>query len=255
MMATARAPACGGRAGPGGPDEGAEVRAIIAGCGRVGAACAARLSADGHEVAVIDQAERAFRRLPPGFAGTTVPGVVFDRATLLRAGVDRADAFIAVTNGDNSNIVAARTARERFGVQQVVARIYDPARAAIYERYGVTTIAAARWTTDAILGALLPSTAAPVGIGDGDGDVVLLAVDLPADGGPWEVEALARQGRWVVAAVSRDGRTAVPVPRQLVQGGERVHLAAHREAVEEARGLAGALAAAPPAGGRPAGRR
>jgi trk system potassium uptake protein TrkA len=218
------------------------VRAIIAGCGRVGAALAVALDADGHDVAVIDQLQRAFDRIPEGFGGQTVLGVVFDRATLLRAGIEAADAFVAVTNGDNSNIVAARTAREHFGVTTVVARIYDPARASIYERHGVTTIATARWTTDAILAHLQPGTSrVGAAIGPGEGDVVVVDLDLPEAAGAVEVEALSRQGRWLLAAVTRTGQTTVPVPRQLVQGGERIHLAVQRSALAEAEAFVASL--------------
>ena len=218
------------------------MRAIIAGCGRVGTALATVLDADGHDVAVIDQAERAFRRLPADFGGRTLVGVVFDRATMERAGAEGADAFVAVTNGDNSNVVAARTAREHFGVATVVARIYDPARADIYERHGITTIATAQWTIDAILSQLLPgSGSARVGIGPGEGDVVVVDHDLPVDAGPWEVESFNRQGQWLLAASSRAGQTTIPVPRQLLMGGTRVHLAVQRSALAEVEAFLTAL--------------
>ncbi|HUG84851.1 MAG TPA: TrkA family potassium uptake protein [Euzebya sp.] len=207
---------------------------IVAGCGRVGSGLAESLTADGHEVAIIDRDAQAFRRLSPGFTGTTLLGLVFDRSTLLRAGIDRADAFVAVTNGDNSNVVSARTAKEHFGVAAVVARIYDPERAEIYERHGITTIATARWTADAILTHLMADDArVETTIGPGEGDVVIVSHDLPASGGPWEAEVFARQGRWLLAAVTRTGQTTIPVPRQLVQAGERVHLAVQRTSLEE----------------------
>lgn len=210
------------------------MQVIVAGCGRVGSALAEALDTEGHPVAVVDQDAQAFRRLPPGFAGTTVQGIVFDRTTLLRAGVEAADAFVAVTSGDNSNIVSARTARQHFGVRTVVARIYDPDRARIYERHGITTIATARWTTDAILAQLEPASDRVVTtIGPGEGDVVIRSHDLPEDAGPWEVESFSRQGRWILAAVTRQGQTTVPVPRQLLQAGERIHLAVQRTALPE----------------------
>jgi trk system potassium uptake protein TrkA len=111
------------------------------GCGRVGSSLATELEAAGHTVAVIDQAREAFRRLGPDFKGRTVTGVGFDREVLLEAGIQDADAFAAVSNGDNSNILAARVARETYGVQNVVARIYDPGRAEIYQRLGIPTVA------------------------------------------------------------------------------------------------------------------
>jgi trk system potassium uptake protein TrkA len=126
------------------------------GCGRVGSSLATELEAAGHSVAIIDQSREAFRRLGPDFKGRTVSGVGFDRDTLLEAGIETADAFAAVSNGDNSNILAARVARETYGVANVVARIYDPGRAEIYQRLGIPTVATVIWATDQILRRLVP---------------------------------------------------------------------------------------------------
>ena len=126
------------------------------GCGRVGSGLAADLEAAGHSVSIIDHEREAFRRLGPDFKGQIVAGVVFDRDILLEAGIERADAFAAVSNGDNSNILAARVARETYGVSKVVARIYDPARAEIYQRLGIPTVATVLWTTDQIIRRLAP---------------------------------------------------------------------------------------------------
>ena len=117
---------------------------VIMGCGRVGSTLAQILEQRGHSVAVIDVDADAFRRLGSEFHGTTVPGVGFDREVLLQAGIERADAFAAVSSGDNSNIISARVARETFGVDRVVARIYDPKRAEVYERLGIPTVATVR---------------------------------------------------------------------------------------------------------------
>ena len=111
------------------------------GCGRVGSTLAETLDAQGASVSVIDQESTAFRRLQPSFSGQTVTGVGFDREVLIEAGIERASAFAAVSSGDNSNIVAARVARETFGVENVVARIYDPRRAEVYQRLGISTVA------------------------------------------------------------------------------------------------------------------
>jgi len=126
------------------------------GCGRVGSSLATELEAAGHSVAIIDQSREAFRRLGPDFKGRTVSGVGFDRDTLLEAGIETADAFAAVSNGDNSNILAARVARETYGIANVVARIYDPGRAEIYQRLGIPTVATVIWATDQILRRLVP---------------------------------------------------------------------------------------------------
>ena len=129
---------------------------VIMGCGRVGSTLAASLEARGHSVAVIDQNADAFRRLGHDFAGSTVTGVGFDREVLIQAGIERADAFAAVSSGDNSNIISARLARETFGVRRVVARIYDAKRAEVYERLGIPTVATVRWTADRMLRHLVP---------------------------------------------------------------------------------------------------
>src|SRR5581483_1296040 len=125
------------------------------GCGRVGSTLAHSLETAGHSVAVVDQDAGAFRRLGTSFAGRQVTGVGFDRDTLVEAGIEEADAFAAVSSGDNSNIISARVARETFGVENVVARIYDPKRAEVYTRLGIPTVATVRWTADSILRRML----------------------------------------------------------------------------------------------------
>jgi trk system potassium uptake protein TrkA len=126
------------------------------GCGRVGSSLAIELESAGHSVSIIDQARESFRRLGPQFKGHTVTGMGFDRDTLLEAGIEKASAFAAVSNGDNSNILAARVARETYRVENVVARIYDPGRAEIYQRLGIPTVATVLWTTDQILRRIVP---------------------------------------------------------------------------------------------------
>src|SRR3712207_3529548 len=132
------------------------VHVVVVGCGRVGSGLAAALEKGSHTVAVIDRQVKAFRRLPEDFSGDRIVGVGFDRDRLRDAGIERADAVAAVTNGDNSNIVVARVARETFGIERVVARIYDARRAAIYERLGIPTIATVQWTTERVLRRILP---------------------------------------------------------------------------------------------------
>ena len=129
------------------------------GCGRVGSSLATELELLGHTVSIIDQSREAFRRLGPDFKGRTISGIGFDRDTLLEAGIETADAFAAVSNGDNSNILAARVARETYGVANVVARIYDPGRAEIYQRLGIPTVATVLWATDQIMRRLVPEGA------------------------------------------------------------------------------------------------
>src|SRR5690242_21714248 len=126
------------------------------GCGRVGSTLAHILEEQGYSVAIIDQDREAFRKLRSGFRGKRIVGVGFDQDVLIEAGIERADAFAAVSSGDNSNIIAARLARETFGVRRVAARIYDQKRAEVYERLGIPTVATVRWTADRMVRHLLP---------------------------------------------------------------------------------------------------
>ncbi len=209
---------------------------IIAGCGRVGSQLAKALTADGNDVVVIDKNPQAFRRLGDDFSGRTLTGIVFDRETLEEAGVKRAQAFVAVTSGDNSNVVSARTAKDRYGVERVVARIYDPERAVIYERLGITTIASARWTAEAALRALAPEGERIEGsIGPGGGDVVLLTIPVPDEVHGGDAASLTQAGTSVLVAVTREGSTHLPVANGLLEAGDQVHLAVQRDAVDAVR--------------------
>ena len=154
-----------------------DVHFVIMGCGRVGATLALALEARGHDVAVIDRDKAAFRRLGPDFDGRRVTGVGFDRDTLVKAGIEHAYAFAAVSSGDNSNILAARVARETYGVDNVVARIYDPGRAEVYQRLGIPTVGTVRWTSDRIMRRLLPLGAVPVHT-DPSGEIVVAEVPV-----------------------------------------------------------------------------
>ena len=164
------------------------------GCGRVGSTLAHILEDQGHSVAVIDQDRDAFRKLGSTFKGKKITGIGFDQNVLSEAGIEHADAFAAVSSGDNSNVIAARVARESFGVKRVAARIYDPRRAEVYQRLGIPTVATVRWTADQMLRRLLPEGAEPLWR-DPTGAVVLAEVaysgglggreDLrPGGGGP-----------------------------------------------------------------------
>ena len=210
---------------------------VIAGCGRVGSQLARSLDEGGHDVVVIDKNPGAFRRLGEEFTGRSLQGIVFDRQVLEDAGIRQAQAFVAVTSGDNSNVVSARTAKDRFGVDRVVARIYDPERASIYERLGLTTIASARWTAEAVMRALLPDgdrIEGSVGPG-GSGDVVIITLTIPGGLHGLPTKEVERVGEVVLVAVTRGGQTALPVANALLEGGDQVHLAVARDRVEEIR--------------------
>jgi trk system potassium uptake protein TrkA len=150
---------------------------VIMGCGRVGSTLALTLERQGHDVAVIDTNSAAFRRLGGGFEGKRVTGLGFDRDTLVEAGIENAYAFAAVSSGDNSNILAARVARETYGVEHVVARIYDPGRAAIYQRLGIPTVGTVRWTSDQMIRRLLPQGSVPEHT-DPSGSIVIADVTV-----------------------------------------------------------------------------
>jgi trk/ktr system potassium uptake protein len=116
------------------------VKVVILGCGRVGATLASRLEQAGHDVVVIDASNESFQRLDPKFKGERIQGNGVDEEVLKRAGIESADAFAAVTNGDNRNIMASQIAKEIFNVKRVICRIYDPLRQKTYEELGLETI-------------------------------------------------------------------------------------------------------------------
>src|SRR5271156_6288938 len=151
---------------------------VVVGCGRVGSGLAMTLSAEGHSVAVIDRSERAFRRLSTNSGCLRVIGSGFDRDDLEAAGAIGADALAAVTSGDNTNILTVRIARETYEIPHVVARIYDPRRAEIYQRLGIPTVATVTWTIDQVRRQLLPATLHPEWWGS-SGHMALLDRSLP----------------------------------------------------------------------------
>jgi trk system potassium uptake protein len=202
---------------------------IIAGSGRVGSDLATNLEARNHSVVVVDKDERAFERLKPTFAGKRVVGFVFDREVLEEAGIRDASAFAAVTSGDNSNIVSARVAKEFYRIPYVVARIYDPRRAQIYQRLGIQTVATVRWTTDQILRGLLPAEE-PVEYTVDNGEVVMTAFVTPTEVVGKSAATLDNDGVWRVVAVSRFGVPRVPHRNMTIQEGDILHVSVTRGA-------------------------
>lgn len=200
---------------------------VIAGCGRVGSSLASNLERLGHSVAVVDKNAKAFDRLKADFAGKQIVGFVFDREILEEAGIQDATAFASVTNGDNSNIVSARIAKEHYRVPHVVARIYDPRRAQIYQRLGIQTVATVRWTTDQILRSLLPEDV-PVEYTVDNGEVVITAVPAPAEIVGRHALELELESRRRVVAVSRFGVPRIPDKDLTIQDGDIVHLSVVR---------------------------
>jgi trk system potassium uptake protein TrkA len=205
--------------------KGRVVHIVIMGCGRVGSTLAHILEDRGNTVAVIDRDPEAFRRLRPSFKGDRVTGIGFDRDVLTRAGIERADSFAAVSSGDNSNIIAARVARETFGVRQVAARIYDPRRAEVYERLGISTVATVRWTADQMLRKLLPEGTEPLWR-DATGKIVLSQVTVSPAWIGEPVKAVEASARTRIAFIDRLGEAIVPQPGTVLQHGDVVHVIA-----------------------------
>ncbi len=205
---------------------------VIMGCGRVGSTLAHILEDRGNTVAVIDRDPEAFRRLRPSFKGDRVTGIGFDRDVLTRAGIERADSFAAVSSGDNSNIIAARVARETFGVRQVAARIYDPRRAEVYERLGIPTVATVRWTADQMLRKLLPEGTEPLWR-DATGKIVLSQVTVSPAWIGEPVKAVEASSRTRIAFIDRLGEAIVPQPGTVLQHGDVVHVIAKESELDQ----------------------
>lgn len=195
------------------------------GCGRVGSSLARALHRAGHSVAVIDRDESAFRRLGADFDGKQVLGVGFDRETLLQARIKEAHAFAAVSSGDNSNIIAARVAREQFGVATVVARIYDAKRAQVYERLGIPTVATVPWTTDRLLRAILPDGLITEWR-DPSGTAAIINLPYHHEWVGRPLAELEEAGDVRIAFIVRFGRGVLPGPETVIQEGDVIYAAA-----------------------------
>jgi trk system potassium uptake protein TrkA len=217
------------------------VRVIVVGCGRVGAELAVGLDRNGHDVAVIDKRSEAFRRLPVEFSGRTVHGFGFDRDHLETAGVRQAHALAAVTSGDNSNILAARIARETYEIPRVVARIYDPRRAVIYQRLGIATVATVTWTTDQVMRRLFEDESITEW-SEPSGQVVLVERTLPEAWAGHSLAPLADDDRFRLVSLTRAGQATLAVPGLVGQEGDVLHVAVRKADLDD---LTRALAAAP----------
>jgi trk system potassium uptake protein TrkA len=208
------------------------VHVVIVGCGRVGSSLARDLTRDGHTVAIIDRRSESFNRLGKDFTGQTVQGIGFDRDRLVEAGVESAGALAAVTSGDNSNILVARVGRENFGIEQVVARIYDPRRAVIYQRLGIMTVATVAWTTDQVLRRLIPD-ARPAEWTDPTAKVCLVDRTVADSwaGRPLSDVEEATGAR--IVAINRMGAATIPTARTMAQAGDVLYIAAETTRLAE----------------------
>jgi trk system potassium uptake protein TrkA len=200
------------------------VHVVIVGCGRVGSGLAQSLTDQDHTVAIIDRSERAFRRLSAQWPGERIVGSGFDRDDLERAGAIGADALAAVTSGDNTNILTVRIARETYHIGKVVARIYDPRRAEIYQRLGIPTVATVTWTINQVRRRLLPDDHAPEWT-DASGRLSVVERALPDGWAGRKLAELEEPGRISLVAVTRSGVPRLDARELVGQEGDILHLA------------------------------
>jgi trk system potassium uptake protein TrkA len=206
------------------------MRVIIMGCGRVGEQLAQLMAEDGHEVAVIDYDAAALARLGPDFKGRRVKGVGFDREVLLRAGIEDADGFAAMSSSDNANVVAARIARTIFHVPRVVARLFEPERAEVYRRLGLVTISSTTWGAERTR-ELLTHASLDAVRSFGAGEVTMLEIEVPPRLVGHAVRDLSVPGEVSVIAITRDGRALLPLMGTVFRSGDVVHLAVLSDAM------------------------
>jgi len=214
------------------------MKAIIIGCGRVGAGLAQILGQAGHQLTVVDSDPAAFERLGATFTGDTIAGIGFDQEVLLRAGIARADALAAVTASDEANLITARLARQIFRVPRVAARVYEPRKAEIYQRLGIQTISpvaiGVRRLADLLSHAPLDSSASL-----GDGRIDLVDVEIPHLFAGRGVAELAVPGEFQVVAITRGGRTFLPLMGAIFQAGDTAHVAVRSASAEQLKAMLG----------------
>ena len=208
------------------------MRVLIMGCGRVGSELSHALLDAGHEVTVIDKRAEAFDRYPPGDQARKIVGLGFDRDVLEEAGIREADAFIAVSSGDNSNIVSARVALEHYHVPKVIARIFDPRRAEIYERLNIPTVATTTWGVKQFQLMLL-HTGKEVRESLGGGELLRMRVPVPSHLVGKPVSTLNVDGHILVAGVSRGGKGFIPSVDSTLQEGDFLIITMGKDYMDE----------------------
>lgn len=207
------------------------MRTIIMGCGRVGEQVSRILDGEGHEVTIIDYDSEALARLGAEFKGRKIRGVGFDRDVLIEAGIETADAFAATSSSDNANVVAARVARNMFHVPRVIARLYDPRRAEIYQRLGLLTISSTTWGAQRIYELLTHDNLDPV-MSFGSGEVKLIHIDLPPQLEGRIVNHITVTGEIVVVAITREGRAILPTLGTQFRKGDIIYLSVLASAMD-----------------------
>ncbi|TLM98408.1 MAG: TrkA family potassium uptake protein [Actinobacteria bacterium] len=207
------------------------MKVIIGGCGRVGALLATKLAFERHDVAIIDKDPRTFGRLGKSFDGMTLRGMVFDRDVLAKAGIERADAFVAVTSGDNSNVVSATVAREIYRVPKVIARIFDPRRAEIYRRLGIQTVSSVTWAANEITSLILfPHLVRDLSLGDGE--VQMVKVSVPPRLAGRTIADLSAPGEVLPFAIVRAGKSYIPASHEALAEGDIIEAAVLTSAMD-----------------------
>jgi trk system potassium uptake protein len=214
------------------------MKVIIMGCGRVGVQLARLLVDEGQQVAVIDYDANALTRLGPDFKGQKIIGVGFDKDILLKAGIERADAFAAASSSDNANIIAARIAHNIFHVPRVVARLFDPQRAEVYRRLGMLTISSTTWGAERIRELLTSAEIDPIH-SFGSGEVSLVNIEVPAQLVGRMVKDLTVTSEIAVVAVTRQGAAFIPTLGSQFKDGDIIHVAILASALDRFKTLLG----------------
>ncbi len=205
---------------------------VIGGFGRTGRFLAHMLERDGHSVAVIDRNQEVFEEFGQEIRGRKLIGEVFDRDTLLKAGIETAQSYAAVTSGDNSNIISARTARERFGVPHVVARIYDPRRAVLYEELGIPTVSSVQWASSVLLAMVLQPELQTIHT-YGGGEVTLMRLTAGPRIAGKTIADLGQACCVRVAVVSRNGIAMIPPGDFKIELGDQLFIDIVRDCLDD----------------------
>jgi len=214
------------------------MRVIVVGCGRVGAALASQLAIEGHDVRVVDRNPKTRALLGEAFSGKFCVGNGYSRRVLEDAGITAADALVAVTSGDNTNVVAARTAREEYRVPAVIARIYDPRRADIYRELGIPTVASVRWTVNEIRQMLVHRHLSPE-LSFGNGETLLVRTQLPSYLAGRPIADLEVDGEIRVVEITRGGRSMIPAKGAPLEAADLVTLSVTSSSLDQLRSFVG----------------
>ncbi len=214
------------------------MKIIVMGCGRVGSQIARLLADEGHDVTVIEQDPIAIARLGPNFKGAVIRGLGFDRQVLVDADIEQADAFVAASQSDNANIIAARIARNIYHVPRVVARLYDPRRAEIYRRLGLLTISTTTWGAERIRELITHAELDPV-ISFGSGEVSVVALEIPPHLVGRMVRDLTMVGECLIVSITREGKAFLPVTGTEFRAGDILHVAIMAGAMDRFSSLLG----------------